>query len=135
MAAIGSSGNAHHVIRDAVSASAPRSVHTDSRGLRHAAIYGQPPSETPRNPAHRVMWSTRATFDRCERFIRTLKGENVSLHECEGFHDADARIGEFLIDVYTRKRIHSALDYLTPEEFEIQCLMSPPGIVGALCLK
>ena len=62
--------------------------------------------------------------------MRTLKEEEVSLHEYEDFHDAYARIGEFLVDVYTRKRIHSALGYLTPEEFETQCLASPPVMVG-----
>ncbi len=66
-----------------------------------------------------------------ERLQRTHKEEKVRLHEYEGFHDADARIGEFLIDVYARKRIHSALDYLTLEEFDIRCLTSPPGIVEA----
>ena len=40
-------------------------------------------------------------------------------------------IGEFLVDVYTRKRIHSALGYLTPEEFETQCLASPPVMAEA----
>lgn len=66
-----------------------------------------------------------------ERFMRTLKEEEVSLHEYEDFHDAYARIGEFLVDVYTRKRIHSALGYLTPEEFETQCLASPPVMAEA----
>ena len=45
-----------------------------------------------------------------ERLIRTIKEE--------GFWDALARIGEFIEDVYHKKRIHSALGYLTPEEFE-----------------
>jgi len=53
-----------------------------------------------------------------ERLIRTIKEEEVNLSEYEGFWDALARIGEFIEDVYHKKRIHSALGYLTPEEFE-----------------
>ena len=53
-----------------------------------------------------------------ERLIRTIKEEEVELSEYEGFWDAKERIGEFIEEVYQRKRIHSALGYLTPEEFE-----------------
>ena len=53
-----------------------------------------------------------------ERLMRTIKEEEVDLSEYADFHDAYQRIGRFLEDVYTRKRIHSALDYLTPAEFE-----------------
>ena len=55
-----------------------------------------------------------------ERLMRTIKEEEVDLSEYADFHDAYQRIGRFLEDVYTRKRIHSALDYLTPAEFEAQ---------------
>ncbi len=50
--------------------------------------------------------------------MRTIKEEEVDLSEYADFHDAYQRIGRFLDDVYTRKRIHSALGYLTPAEFE-----------------
>ena len=56
-----------------------------------------------------------------ERLMRTIKEEEVALTEyCEycDFADAYAQIGGFLDDVYQRKRIHSALGYLTPAEFE-----------------
>lgn len=55
-----------------------------------------------------------------ERLMRTIKEEEVALSEYRDFHDAYQRIGHFLDDLYTRKRIHSALDYLTPTEFEAQ---------------
>ena len=55
-----------------------------------------------------------------ERLMRTIKEEEVDLSEYGDFHDAYQRIGRFLDDVYTRKRIHSALDYLTPAEYEAQ---------------
>ncbi|MFO0805186.1 MAG: integrase core domain-containing protein [Gemmataceae bacterium] len=54
----------------------------------------------------------------CERFMRTLKENEVSLTEYADLADARRRIRRFLEDVYMRKRIHSALDYRTPAEFE-----------------
>ncbi len=42
----------------------------------------------------------------------------MELTEHEDFADAYAHLGRFLDEVYQRKRIHSALGYLTPTEFE-----------------
>ena len=53
-----------------------------------------------------------------ERVIRTIKEECVDMEDYADLADARRRIGRFLVDVYNRKRIHSALGYLTPQEFE-----------------
>jgi len=53
-----------------------------------------------------------------ERFMRTLKEEQVELSEYLDLDDARRPIGCFIEDVYMTKRIHSALGYLTPAEFE-----------------
>ena len=53
-----------------------------------------------------------------ERFMRTLKEEEVNGADYRDLEDARSRIGEFLDQVYNRQRLHSALRYLTPEEFE-----------------
>jgi putative transposase len=53
-----------------------------------------------------------------ERFMRTIKEEEVDLSEYHDFADANHQIGIFIQDVYMTKRIHSALGYLTPAEFE-----------------
>jgi putative transposase len=55
---------------------------------------------------------------RAERFMRTLKEEEVHGANYRDLEDARSRIGEFLDQVYNRQRLHSALRYLTPEEFE-----------------
>jgi putative transposase len=54
-----------------------------------------------------------------ERFMRTLKEEEVDLTEYRDFADARSQIRHFIENVYNHKRIHSALDYLTPVEFEL----------------
>ena len=53
-----------------------------------------------------------------ERFMRTIKEEEVDLSEYCDFVDAHNQIGHFIEDVYMTKRIHSSLGYLTPTEFE-----------------
>jgi len=53
-----------------------------------------------------------------ERLMRTIKEEEVELTEYNDFADARRQIGRFIEDVYMTKRIHSALGYLTPVEFE-----------------
>ncbi len=53
-----------------------------------------------------------------ESFIKTLKYEEVYLNDYETLSEARASIEHFLGDVYNRKRLHSALGYVPPVEFE-----------------
>jgi putative transposase len=55
-----------------------------------------------------------------ERLVRTIKEEHIALTEYESYGDAYRQLGRFLDDTYQRKRIHSALGYVTPIEFERQ---------------
>ena len=54
----------------------------------------------------------------CESFIKTLKYEEVYRTEYRDLAEARASIGVFLEKVYNQKRLHSALGYLPPVEFE-----------------
>ena len=55
-----------------------------------------------------------------ERLIRTLKEEEVHLNDYQDITEARQSIGHFLTQVYNHKRLHSALGYLTPAEFQRQ---------------
>lgn len=55
---------------------------------------------------------------KAESFIKTLKTEEVYLNEYETVHDARCNIEYFIDAVYNHKRLHSALGYLPPVEFE-----------------
>lgn len=57
---------------------------------------------------------------KAERFMRTLKQEEVQGRAYASIEQARSEIGEFLEQTYNRQRLHSALSYLTPEEFEQQ---------------
>ena len=56
--------------------------------------------------------------------MRTIKEEEVDLSEYRDCHDVYQHIGQFIEDVYMHKRVHSALGYLSPVEYERRYLQS-----------
>ena len=55
---------------------------------------------------------------KAERFIRTLKSEEIDGTRYRDHRDAAGHIGAFIDQVYNRQRLHSALGYQTPVAFE-----------------
>jgi putative transposase len=53
-----------------------------------------------------------------ERFMRTLKQEEVYLANYETYLDVIENLPKFIEEVYNEKRVHSGINYLTPVEFE-----------------
>jgi len=53
-----------------------------------------------------------------ETFMKTLKYEEVLLNDYETFNDVLERLPRFIEDVYNKKRLHSSLGYMSPDEYE-----------------
>lgn len=63
----------------------------------------------------------------CESFMKTLKYDEVHRQEYRDLGEARASIEHFLERVCNQKRLHSALGYRPPVEFEQQLPMPPPS--------
>jgi transposase InsO family protein len=57
-----------------------------------------------------------------ESFNKTLKVEEVYINEYESFEEAYKNIQKFIEQVYNKKRLHSSIGYVPPEEFERRTL-------------
>jgi putative transposase len=54
----------------------------------------------------------------CESFMKTLKQEEIYCYQFQDLEHLSAHLEEFIENYYNRLRLHSALGYRTPEEFE-----------------
>lgn len=66
-----------------------------------------------------------------ESFIKTLKAEEVNAARYRDLEDAIARIGTFIEEAYNLRRLHSALGYLSPAEFEAALPQRPVETAAA----
>lgn len=96
----------------------PGLVHHSDRGVQYAAgDY----TDLLKKHGIRISMSRKGNpYDnaRCERFMRTLKYEEVLIKEYDDLPHARANIKTFIEQVYNQKRLHSALGYRPPAEFE-----------------
>jgi putative transposase len=99
-------------------------IHHSDRGIQYAS--NDYTNRLEQNEIQISMSRRGNPYDnaRAERFMRTLKEEQAHGAAYRDLNDASNRIGEFLEQVYNRERLHSALRYLTPEEFEHVCQAS-----------
>ena len=98
----------------------PGLIHHSDRGVQYASgeyvtILDQqqmiPSMSRPANPYDNAS---------CESFIKTLKREEIRANSYENLEHLRANIEVFIEQYYNRQRLHSALGYRTPEEFERQ---------------
>ena len=95
-------------------------IHHSDQGVQYAATaYVERLKKLNIQPSMAAIGEPREN-GYAERLMRTIKEEEVDLSEYHDFADAHRQIRRFLDDVYNVKRIHSALGYLTPLEFEQQ---------------
>lgn len=69
-------------------------------------------------------------YDNCfmETFFKTFKTEEVDLQRYIDIWDVLDRVPEFIDDVYNERRVHSKLDYVSPNEFEEERKRNKSGI-------
>jgi transposase InsO family protein len=93
-------------------------IHHSDQGVQYAA--GEYTEMLESNGIRISMSRKGNPYDNAfvESFIKTLKTEEVYLKEYENFSDALANIKQFIEEVYNRKRVHSSIGYMTPDEFE-----------------
>lgn len=98
----------------------PGLVHHSDRGIQYAsaeyvAILKKhemiPSMSRPGNPYDNAS---------CESFIKTLKQEEIYANEYENLEHLREHLQDFIEHYYNQKRLHSALGYCSPEEFEQQ---------------
>jgi len=107
---------------------APGLVHHSDRGVQYASnAYVELLREHGIEPS---MSRAANPYDnaRCESFIKTLKQEEIYTRQYRDRADLEAHIGDFIERYYNRRRLHSALNYRSPEAFE----QSLPGQTAAV---
>jgi len=57
---------------------------------------------------------------KCESFIKTLKQEEINARGYTNPEELEQHVEEFMEQIYNRQRLHSALGYRTPEQFEAE---------------
>jgi len=99
--------------------SPPGCIHHSDRGLQYAcaeyiALLQQAQMQIS-------MSRTANPYDNAhmESFFKTLKYEEMHLANYQTYEDVVQRVPHFIEDVYNSKRLHSALGYLPPKEFEM----------------
>jgi len=97
---------------------APGLVHHSDRGVQYACG-----DYTDLLKLHKITISMSRKANpydnaQAESFMKTLKYEEVYRQEYRSMAEALASIGEFIDHIYNEKRLHSALGYQSPVEFE-----------------
>jgi transposase InsO family protein len=96
----------------------PGLVHHSDRGTQYASNDYLQPLEAC--GAHLSMSRPASPWEngKCESFIKTLKREEIDARRYASFAELRQHVDEFMDQIYNKVRLHSALGYRSPEEFE-----------------
>lgn len=72
---------------------------------------------------------------KCESFIKTLKREEVDARRYASFAELRDHVGEFIEQIYNQVRLHSALRYRSPNEFEQEQIPAAKWSPAALSFR
>ena len=97
----------------------PGCIHHSDRGVQYAC--GEYVALLKEANLQISMSRTANPYDNAhmESFFKTLKYEEVNLADYQTYDDVVQRIPHFIEEVYNKKRLHSALGYLPPTEYEM----------------
>ncbi|HEY0794279.1 MAG TPA: IS3 family transposase [Acidisarcina sp.] len=120
-------------LRDAIASRCPASglIHHSDRGVQYASAayvdtlvaHGIVPSMSrPGNPYDNA---------KCERFMNTLKQEEIRCSEYRDIDDLRTNLSRFFGTYYNATRLHSALGYQSPDDFEGQAAESATSSIPA----
>ncbi len=102
-------------------------IHHSDRGVQY--LCGDYVTVLKKNKFH-ISCSAKANpYDNAwvESFMKTLKDNEVYMWDYRNFLDVIDRVPFFIEEVYNKKRLHSSLNYLSPEEFEKKLEMEYEG--------
>lgn len=102
-------------------------VHHSDRGVQYAC--GDYAARLAAHGIQASMSRVANPYDnaKAESFMKTLKHEEVDGRAYRDIHAARREIAHFIETIYNRQRLHSALDYRPPAEFEAGLAMVPAG--------
>ena len=113
---------------------APGLVHHSDRGVQYACR--EYAAQLEKHQMLASMSRPGNPYDNalCESFLRTLKREEINASKYRDLEHLRANIEEFIENYYNQKRLHSALGYRSPEEFERELENQPtPKAATLMC--
>jgi len=113
-------------------APSPGLVHHSDRGMQYASAEYSRLLDKHQMIASMSRLGNPWDNAKCESFMKTLKSEEIHANDYHGIEDLRDNVGTFVDVYYNRQRLHSALGYNTPEQFEAKLCRATAAAGGKL---